>query len=72
MVGVVNDGDDIGGGHGPCGFDEEDTLVLAADAGATLIADDVDDGDGGITIFGGAFEKYGREGRDGGARVGWG
>ena len=31
-------------------------MVLAADAGAALIADDTDGGNGGITIFGGAFE----------------
>ncbi len=31
-------------------------MVLAADAGAALIADDANGGNGGITIFGGAFE----------------
>ena len=50
------DGDDIGGGHGPNGFDEEDALVLAADAAAALILDDVNGGNGGGTVFGGAFK----------------
>ena len=27
-VGVVNDGDNVGGGHEPSGFNKEDTLVL--------------------------------------------
>ncbi len=27
-VGVVNDGDNVGGGRGPGGFNKEDTLVL--------------------------------------------
>ena len=52
----MNDGDDVGGGCGPCVFDKEDTLVLTADAGAALIADNANGGDGGVTIFGGAFE----------------
>ena len=51
-VGVVNDGDKVG----PGGFDEEDTLVLAADSAPALIGDDANGGDGGITIFGSAFE----------------
>jgi len=63
----VNDGDEVGGGRGPCRFDEEDTLVLAAaDAGAALIADDADCGDGGVTIFGGAFEDMVTRSRTGG------
>ena len=37
-------------------FDKEDALVLAADAAATLSLDDSDSGDGGGTVFGGAFE----------------
>ena len=45
-VGVVNDG----------GFEEEDTLVLTADSAPALIGDDTNGGDGGITIFGSAFE----------------
>ncbi len=36
-VSIVNDGDDIGGGFGPGGFNKEDALVLTADATATLI-----------------------------------
>ena len=28
-VGVVNDGDNAGGGRGPGGFNKEDTLVLS-------------------------------------------
>jgi len=55
-VGVVNDGDDVGGGRGPCRFSKEDALVLAADDGATLIADDANGGDMGVTIFSGVFE----------------
>ncbi len=63
----MNDGDEVGGGRGPCRFDEEDTLVLAAaDAGAALIADDADCGDGGVTIFGGAFEDMVTRSRTGG------
>ena len=27
-VGILNDGDNVGGGCGPGGFNEEDTLVL--------------------------------------------
>jgi hypothetical protein len=56
-VGVVNDGDDVGGGRGPGGFDEEEALVLAAEAAAVLIADDADGGDGGVAVVGGAFEE---------------
>ncbi len=55
-VGVVNDGDDVGGGRGPGGFDEEYALVLAAEAMAAsaLIADDADaGGDGGIAVVDG-------------------
>ncbi len=55
-VGILNDGDDVCGGLGPDGFDEEDALVLAADAAAALISDDVDGGAGGGTIFSGVFE----------------
>ena len=52
-VGAVNDGDKLG----PGGFDKEDTLVLAADSATALIGDeDANGGDGGITIFGSAFE----------------
>jgi hypothetical protein len=51
-VGVVNDGDKVG----PGGFEEEDTLVLTADSAPALIGDDTNGGDGGITIFGSAFE----------------
>jgi len=56
-VGILNDGDNVGGGHGPTGFDEEDALVLAADAAAALISDDVNGGDSGGTVFGDAFEN---------------
>ena len=56
-VGVVNDGDDVGGGLGPGGFDEEEALVLAAEAAAVLIADDADGGNGGVAVVGGAFEE---------------
>ncbi len=56
-VGVVNDGEDVGGGCGPGGFDEEEALVLAAEAAVMLIADDTDGGDGGVAVVGGAFEE---------------
>ena len=52
----MNDRDDVRGGLGPDGFDEEDTLVLAADAAAAFISDDVNGGAGGGTIFSGVFE----------------
>ena len=52
----MNDGDDIGGGRGPDGFNKEDALVLAADAAAALIADNTDGGDGGVAVGGGMFE----------------
>ena len=54
-VGVLNDRDNVIGGRGPDGFDKEDALVLTADDVAVLISDDVDGGDGGGTVFGGAF-----------------
>jgi hypothetical protein len=56
-VGIVNDGDDIGGGRGPGGFDKEEALVLAAEAAAVLIADDADGGNSGVAIVGGAFKE---------------
>jgi hypothetical protein len=56
-VGIVNDGDDVGGGRGPGGFDEEEALVLAAEAAAVLIADDADGGNGGVAVIGGTFKE---------------
>ncbi len=56
-VGIVNDRDDICDGRRPSGFDEEEALVLAAEAEAVLIADDADGGDGGIAVVGGTFEE---------------
>jgi hypothetical protein len=56
-VGVVNDGDDVGGGCGLGEFDEEEALVVAAEAAAVLIADDADGGYGGIAVVGGTFEE---------------
>ena len=55
-VGVVNDGDDAGGGCKPGGLDGEDAFVLTDDSAPTLIADNANGGDGGITVFGDAFE----------------
>ena len=63
----MNDGDDVSGGRGPCGFDKEDASVFAADAGAAFIADDTDGGDGGVTIIGGAFEDTVARAETGGA-----
>ncbi len=45
-------------------------MVLAADAGAALIADDADDGDGGVIIFGGAFKDTVARAGTAGARGG--
>ena len=59
VVGALNDGDDVGGGCGPGWFDTEDALVLAADAVATLIADNANGGDGsngGVAVIGGTFK----------------
>ena len=49
-VGVVNDGDDVGGGRRPVGFDEENVLVLVAEAAAALIADDAIGSNSGVAI----------------------
>ena len=69
-VGVVNDRDDVCGLRGPSGFDEEDALVLAAEAAAgaatALIADDADGGNCRVPVVGGAFEDaVARAGRAG-------
>jgi hypothetical protein len=55
-VSIVNDGDDVGGGRRPVGFDEENILVLVAEAAAALIADDTDGDDGSVAVVCGAFE----------------
>ena len=70
-VGVVNDGDDAGGGCKPGGLDGEDAFVLTADSAPTLIADNANGGDGGITVFGDAFEDtVARTGTAGASGVG--
>jgi hypothetical protein len=68
-VSILNDGDDIGGGSRPSGFNKEDALVLAAAAAAALIADDADGGDGGVSVvdgvLGDAFARAGTVGASG-------
>ena len=70
-VGVVIDGDDAGGGCKPGGLDGEDAFVLTDDSAPTLIADNANGGDGGITVFGDAFEDtVARTGTAGASGVG--
>ena len=52
----VKDGDNVGGGRLPGGFNKENALVLAAETVTALVSDNANGGDGGVAVVGGAFE----------------
>jgi hypothetical protein len=70
-VGVVNAGDNVGGGRGPGGFNEEEALVLAAESAAVLITNNANGGNGSVAVLGRAFEEaVARAGRAGASGAG--